>query len=136
MHGGCLKSSVKGLYQDKVLRPAIGSLERMVGSIGDLLHEETYRRLSFLWNETLFKKLDGLLETGPTEKWKRHRWLCSPLVANTAKIINETLDKIKFLKKMGVSLWDVSMLSANRRKRFSGYQPEITPIHICSELVI
>jgi len=34
------------LHEEKILRPAIGTLERIIGSIGERLHEETYERLS------------------------------------------------------------------------------------------
>jgi len=36
------------LHYDKILRPAISTLEGMVGSIGERLNEETYQRLTFL----------------------------------------------------------------------------------------
>lgn len=115
-----LEKFCERLYQDKILRPAIGTLERIVGAVGERLHEETHRRLSFLCNGPLLKKLDGLLETAPSGKMTQHRWLCSAPTANTAKTINQTLDKIVFLKGLGVHQWDISQLPANRKKRLAG----------------
>ena len=56
------------LHYDKILRPAIGTLERIVGSIGELLNEETYQRLIFLLTPDLQEKLDKILELDKTLK--------------------------------------------------------------------
>jgi hypothetical protein len=107
------------LHQDKILRPAIGILERLVGGIAELLHEETYQRLSFLWQPDLFKQLDNLLEIDPQRKLTTHRWLCLVPTANTPKSLRQTLAKITFLKNIKVNIWDLTSIPANRRKRLA-----------------
>lgn len=114
-----LEKLCQKLHQEKILRPSIGTLERLVGSIEERLHEETYQRLSFLWTEDLFKKLDNLLEMDKTKKQTTHRWLCLSPTANTSRIINETLEKITFLQEMKVNGWDLSAIPANRKKRLA-----------------
>ena len=107
------------IHQDKILRPAIGTLERIAGSIGERLNEETYKRLDFLWTEDMFKKLDALLDFDTVRKQTLHRWLCTAPNANTARVINQTIEKIVFLQEFNVDSWDLSMIPANRRKRLT-----------------
>lgn len=102
--------------QDKILRPSISTLERVVGSIDEQLHQETYARLSTFWTPEFHSSLDGLLLLDNVLKQTGHRWLCSVPTSNTAKSINVTLEKISFLKAMGVDIWDLSAIPANRRK--------------------
>lgn len=94
-----LEKLCQKLHQERILRPSIGTLERLVGSIEERLHEETYQRLSFLWTENLFKKLDNLLQMDKAKKQTTHRWLCLSPTANTSRFINQTLEKITFYKK-------------------------------------
>ena len=71
-----LEKLCQKLHREKILRPAIGTLERMVGSIGERLNEETYQRLTFLLTPYLQEKLDKVLEFDKTLKIPIHRWLC------------------------------------------------------------
>ena len=98
-----LNALCKKLHQEKILRPAIGTLERIVGGIKERLHEETYKRLGSLWQQGIFEKLDGLLETDPVRKVTPHRWLCSEPTSNTSRVINQTLEKVAFLKEIKVT---------------------------------
>ena len=107
------------LHYDKILRPAINTLERMVGSIGERLNEETYQRLTFLLTPELQEKLDKVLELDKTLKMPIHRWLCLQPTSNTAKSINQTLDKVAYLQEMKVASWDVSAIPINRKKRLA-----------------
>jgi TnpA family transposase len=124
------------LHQEKILRPAIGALERIVGGIKERLHEETYERLSDLWRDELIEKLDNLLEIDPIRKVTHHRWLCSEPTSNTSRMINRTLEKVAFLKELKVDTWDLSVIPANRKKRLAsivhnntnGYLQRMKPV--------
>ena len=107
------------LHHDKILRPAIGTLERIVGSISERLNEETYQRLAFLLTPELQEKLDKILELDKTLKMPIHRWLCLQPTSNTAKSINQTLDKVAYLQEMKVASWDLSAIPINRKKRLA-----------------
>lgn len=107
------------LHQDKILRPSIGTLERVIGGIDEHLHAETYQRLSFLWQPELFHQLDNLLQTHEAGKLTGHRWLCMVPTANTPKSLRQTLDKITFLKNIKVDTWDLSVIPSNRKKRLA-----------------
>jgi TnpA family transposase len=109
----------QSLHKEKILRPAIGTLERMVAGIGERLHEETYRRLSLLWNQECHQTLDKLLEIDQEKKVTLHRWLCQEPTHNSPKAINPTIERITYLHHLGVPTWNVSMISLNRRKRLT-----------------
>lgn len=114
-----LEKLCQKLHYDKILRPAISSLERMVAGIGERLHEETYRRLMFLWTNDLLKELDEVLDFDPVRKQTLHRWLCTAPTSNTARVINQTLEKITFMQALKVDSWDLSVIPANRKKRLA-----------------
>jgi len=52
----CLK-----LGQEKILRPSIGTLERIVGGLDEQLHQETYRRFSPLLTENMKTRLTQII---------------------------------------------------------------------------
>lgn len=114
-----LEKFCEKLHQDKILRPSIGTLERIVGGIDEQLHHETYQRLSHFWQPNFQKSLDELLLFDVTLKQTKHRWLCSVPTSNTSKSINQTLEKVAFLKEMSVHMWDLSMIPNNRQKRLA-----------------
>ena len=104
------------LHREKILRPAISTLESLVAGIREHLEVETYQRLSFLWTDDFEKKLDSLLEIDTDKKITPHRWLCSVPPTNSAKEINQMFEKIDFLTEIGAKSWDLSKLSENRKK--------------------
>ena len=66
------------LRQHQLLRPAIGTLERLVGSLAEQAHRESFRRLRPLLDQPgLRATLDALLvpDESPAAL-TRHRWLC------------------------------------------------------------
>ena len=114
-----LEKLCQKLHREKILRPAISSLERIVASINERLYEETYKRLTFMWTDDVFQKLDKILEFDEEKQQTLHRWLCQTPNSNSARSINHTLDKITFLKDFKVDSWDLSVIPANRKKRLA-----------------
>jgi hypothetical protein len=114
-----LEKLCQKIHREKILRPAISSLERIVASINERLHEETYKRLAFMWTDDMFQKLDNILEFDEEKRQTLHRWLCQSPNSNSARSINQTLDKITFLKDFKVDGWDLSVIPANRKKRLA-----------------
>jgi hypothetical protein len=114
-----LETLCEKLYQEKILRPAITTLERMVGGIEEQLHQETYQRLAHLWNESTLEQLNKLLEWDPEQKITLHRWLSQPPTTNSPRLINHTIEKITFLQNLAVSGWDLTAIAVNRRKRLA-----------------
>ena len=65
-----LETMCQKLRQNRVFRPAIGTLEGIVGYIKELLEAETYQWLSFLWKDEFLKKLDLLLEVDKEKNYE------------------------------------------------------------------
>lgn len=112
-----LAMTVQKLRQERLVRPAITTLERLVGSMSELAHLETYHRLSYLLTDGLKKKLDELLVPDKILTITRHRWLLQPATVSNPAAIRTTLDKLKYLKELGVATWNLDSLAANRQKR-------------------
>lgn len=107
------------LRQQKILRPAITTLERLIGSMNELAHQETFRRVQFLLTDQLMEQLNQLLRVDSTLQVSRHRWLIQPPVSNNPTAINTTIDKLKYLHEVGVVRWNLTHLPLNRRKRLT-----------------
>lgn len=104
------------LRADHVMRPGLSRLERLVGTARERAVAETYRRLSpFLAGETS-ATLDGLLEREARLKGTPLGWLRESATANTPTAIRGQIEKLHFLRGLGVPDWDVSSLSPNRLK--------------------
>lgn len=114
-----LAMSVQKLHQQGVVRPPIAVLERLVSSINELAHLETYRRLSPLLTDELKTRLDGLLT--PEKDWAitRHRWLVQTATGSNPAAIRTVLDKLKYLRDFGVPTWPDDLMTGNRQKRLS-----------------
>lgn len=107
------------LQQEKIVRPAIGTLERLVGSMSELAYQETYRRLAPLLGEDVCRQLDELLLPDEALRITRHRWLVQTASAGNPAAITTALDKLRYLNELGVPEWDVRSLHPNRQKRLA-----------------
>ena len=91
----------------------------------------------------MLKRLDALLDFDTVKKQTLHRWLCTAPNANTARVINQTIEKKVFLQELKIDSWDLSMIPANRRKRLTyiarhntnSYLQRLNPIKRYSLLV-
>lgn len=107
------------LRDEGILRPAITELERLVVSLADLAHQETYRRLDTLLTPHLKEALDKLLQVDENLLLTPHNWLAKPPVSPTANQIKLILHKRQYLTKLDIETWDTSSLHPNRRKRLA-----------------
>jgi len=93
------------LRQHHLLRPAIGTLERLVGSLAEQAHRESFRRLRPLLDQPgLLATLDALLvpDDSPAAL-TRHRWLCQAATTASPRALTQALAKLAFLQQLGVS---------------------------------
>ncbi len=104
------------LYKQKIVRPGVTILERMVIQARQQAQEETYRQLNFLISDERKSLLDKLLITEETLGRTPLFWLRYGAVANTPTAILQTISKLEFLFSYGVSEWDLSSLNPNRQK--------------------
>jgi TnpA family transposase len=111
-----LRTICERLYTEKIIRPGITILERMVISARTQAQETTYRRLEFLLSGDLKFNLDKILV--PNEKLGRTplAWLRFGATANTPSDILGAIEKLNYLRKSEVNRWDLNSINPNRRK--------------------
>ena len=104
------------LYREKIVRPGVTTLERMVVSARQKAHEVTYTTLAPLLSENVVSTLDTLLVPDQTTGRTRLSWLRRRAITNSPNSIKTTIEKITLLREWGVSQWDLSLVNPNRRK--------------------
>lgn len=114
------------LYREKIVRPGVTTLERMVSRARTGANGETYRLLEPLLTEGRRTFLDGLLERDKTVRNTRLSWLRRPATANSPAAILTALDKIHYLRAQGVQGWDLSSINPNRLKFLAGLAKKAT----------
>jgi hypothetical protein len=72
------------LYREKIVRPGVTRLERLVATARDQAHVETFRRLTPLLTEERKIFLDGLLTPDLPSRWREIR-TCNDNVCGESK---------------------------------------------------
>ncbi len=111
-----LELACERLRAERVVRPGLTRIERLVGAARDRAVGETYRRLSPLLAGAMDRSLDGLLVREARLKGTPLGWLREGATANTPTAVKGQIEKLHFLRGLGVPDWDVSSLSSNRLK--------------------
>lgn len=104
------------LYRDKIVRPGVTTLERMVSSARYQATLKTYRLLKPLLTQPRRTFLDQLLELDATLKMTRLGWLRRPATANSPAAILTAIEKIRYLRQQQIHQWNLSCLNPNRLK--------------------
>jgi len=111
-----LQLSCEKFYQEKIVRPGITRLEKMVATARSQAQEETYKRLSPLLTFEQKTFLDGLLVSDATTNRTHLGWLSKGATSNSASAMIVCLQKLEFLREQKVDQWDMSVLTPNRLK--------------------
>ena len=111
-----LQLACEKLYREKMVRPGVTRLERLVATARDQAHDETFRRLIPLLTDERKAFLDGLLTPDPQTGRTLLSWVRQEAVSHVASQIIATLKKIAFLHDTGVHQWDLDSLNPNRAK--------------------
>lgn len=104
------------LFKDKLVRPGVTVLERMVGIVRTRAMKETHKRMKPLLTLPVRRFLTQLLEHESQIHAVRFSWLRRPATSNSPKAILTAIEKIRFLRDHQVHQWDVSSLNPNRLK--------------------
>ena len=107
------------LRTDKVVRPGLTCLERMVIAAQQQAQHETFRILTPLLSDDTKTLLDGLLVPDASRGGTALTWLRRAAVSNSPKAILRNIEKLEFLKGAGVARWTLGGLSPNRLKRLA-----------------
>lgn len=104
------------LYLEKILRPGVTILERMVMSARQKAHYVTYQRINKLLTDEQGAFLDALLvpekENGRTPLF----WLRQGATTNNPKAILDALAKLSFLREGRADQWNLDKVNPNRQK--------------------
>lgn len=111
-----LQMTTEHLRAARRVRPGITILERLVGSARERAELETFRRVEPLLSAERRAAFDKLLEPEAAIHRTRLTWLRTGAVASTPTAILTELEKLAFLRGLGVDTWDLSQLNPNRRK--------------------
>jgi TnpA family transposase len=105
------------LRRERVVRPGVTVLERLVGSAWERAEVESRQRLGHLLDQPArMRALDGLLLVEPEVGGTRLAWLRTGATASTSKAILGQLAKLSFLQGLGAGGWDLAALPPNRRR--------------------
>ena len=111
-----LQLACEKLHREKIVRPGVTRLERLIATAREQTHDVTFRRLAPLLGDDRQAFLDRLLEADETTGQTLLSWLRQEAVSHAASQILATLRKITFLQDAGVHRWDLSGLNPNRAK--------------------
>lgn len=114
-----LKLLLGKLKYDKVIRPSLYALERLVSSVREQARQQTYRLLQYLLTNDRQEFLDRLLLVDEAKGKTLLTWLRQRAVSHSPYEICLTLEKIAFLEEANVPEWDLSVLNSNRLKFLS-----------------
>jgi TnpA family transposase len=106
------------LQTDKIIRPGVTVLERLVGTARSKAILETFQKLSPLLTKTNRQFLDSLLVNNAdiAPKINQLTWLRQSSTTNSPSAIVKTLKKLSFLKQQGIHQWNISHLNPNYLK--------------------
>ena len=104
------------LKVEKIVRPAVTTLERMVIQARSVATTETFNRLKFLLTTSTKAFLDSLLVVDEAIGRTPITWLRRHATTNSPNSILNSLEKLTFLEAQNVSSWDLSSLNPNRIK--------------------
>ncbi len=91
-----LELACERLILKKIIRPSIGTLERLVVTVRARAYAETYSRLDGILNTELKLKLDAILIVEQNSTFTRFAWLKEYPNSNKPVNINKSLRKYQF----------------------------------------
>jgi TnpA family transposase len=106
----------KYFYTEKILRPGITILEGLVIEVRQTAWYKTYLQLESFLDKNLQKTLDTLLVVDSDLGKIPIGWLRQGATSNSAISILRSLKKILFLRDLGASTWNLSVINPNRLK--------------------
>jgi hypothetical protein len=104
------------LKSERIVRLGVTTLERMVITAREQAERETYRRIAPLLTEEFRARLDQILEPSETIKRTPLVWLRQGAVSFSPAAIVGEIEKLSYVRALGVERWDLSALTPNRRK--------------------
>ena len=111
-----LDALIEHLRQEKIVRPGISTLERLVTQVRDQAQDEIQDAIEAQLSEIQQQSLDTLLQVPSGETFSRLQWLKAPPPKAMAKSLLEWLEKIEACRSLGIDQLDLTSLHPNRLK--------------------
>jgi TnpA family transposase len=111
-----LHTATEWLHGNRIVRPGLTSLERLVATARQQAREVTLARMAHLLTPQTKSFLDDLLAVDESSPRTTLSWLQRLPNDHTAPQILATLEKIRFLQTAGVPTWDLTAINPNRLK--------------------
>lgn len=111
-----LHLAAQRLQTQRLLRPGLSVLERLVGTARDRAEAATFQRVSPLLTPERRAAVDALLVVDPAIRGTRLSWLRTGAAAPTPAAILTEIAKLTYLRELGADGWDLVALNPNRRK--------------------
>lgn len=107
------------LQAKKIIRPGLSILERMVTKARKRAREITWEMIAPLMTDDIKDILDSLLIVDESLKRTPLNWLRTGAVSHSASSILQVLEKILYLRRIGIENWNLVSLNPNLLKRLN-----------------
>lgn len=107
------------LYFKKLVRPGVTILEGMVVRVREAARKHHFESLQPFLTPERKQLLDSLLDPAEGLRTSRLEWLRRHPTSDTSKAILDCLEKLAFVRKLGVDQWDLSAINPNRRRQLA-----------------
>lgn len=114
-----LELALEKLKVEKIVRPGLSVVERLVLSAREQAHKRTYQLLEPLFLPDRLAWLDQLLLKDTEIKLTRLEWLRQLPSTNSPTSILTATEKLTYLTKAGVDKWKITTLNPNRLKHLA-----------------
>lgn len=111
--------AIEKLQADKLVRPGVTRLERLVASARDRAQRQLFERLQPLLTAGHLTLLDGLLHWDPAVQSTRLEWLRQRATVNSPRATLHALAQLQWLRHALVHQWDLGAFTPNHRKHLA-----------------
>lgn len=108
------------LLEDKVIRPGITTLEKLVSSVRQKSYDEIYKRLSQVLTNQSRGVIQNILQEDKSINKSRLSWLRYNPITNSPKSINMLMEKLHWLSEREINKWDLNNLNPNKIRYLAG----------------
>lgn len=110
---------ISQFYFKKLVRPGLTIVEGMVVRVREAARKHNFESLQPFLTPQRKQLLDGLLDPIEGSRTTRLEWLRRHSHTDTPKAILSCLEKLEFVRKLGVTQWDLSAINPNRRRQLA-----------------
>ena len=109
-----LQQASEHLYQQRLMRPAITTLERLVVSARQQADERTYLLLAAALDADTRQQLDALLQPDTTRGYTPLSWLRRPARGHNADELLDALAKLQTVRAWAIDGWNLAAVPPAR----------------------